>query len=192
MRFATTTAGENEEFTMEDLPGQAKRPITIFAGPYGHPFHPILVTLPIGAWVASLIFDIGSRVVDDGGFLVQGSRWLIAIGVLGALVAAIVGFLDLLAIPRRTRASGIALLHMSLNLAVTVAFAVNFLTRDGDDPAVPWASLVLSLVSLAALGVSGWLGGKLAYHYGVRVADEATQADGYRATTSTGTPAERA
>jgi uncharacterized membrane protein len=28
--------------------------------------------------------------------------------------------------------------------------------------------------------VSGWLGGKLAYRYGVRVADEATQAQGYQ------------
>jgi hypothetical protein len=34
-------------------------------------------------------------------------------------------------------------------------------------------------VSLAALGVSGFLGGKLAYHFGVRVADEQTQAQGY-------------
>jgi uncharacterized membrane protein len=30
------------------------------------------------------------------------------------------------------------------------------------------------------LGVSGYLGGKLAYRYGVRVADEATQAAGFR------------
>jgi hypothetical protein len=29
------------------------------------------------------------------------------------------------------------------------------------------------------LAVSGYLGGKLAYRYGVRVADEATQAEGY-------------
>jgi hypothetical protein len=34
-------------------------------------------------------------------------------------------------------------------------------------------------VSLAALAVSGFLGGKLTYRYGVRVADEVTQADGY-------------
>jgi uncharacterized membrane protein len=30
------------------------------------------------------------------------------------------------------------------------------------------------------LAVSGWLGGRLAYRYGVRVADEATQAQGYQ------------
>ncbi len=28
---------------------RAKRPRTVLAGPYGHPFHPILVTIPIGA-----------------------------------------------------------------------------------------------------------------------------------------------
>jgi hypothetical protein len=35
------------------------------------------------------------------------------------------------------------------------------------------------LVAVAILGASGWLGGKLAYHYGVRVADEHTQAEGF-------------
>ncbi|MFL6055426.1 MAG: hypothetical protein ACJ72W_21365 [Actinoallomurus sp.] len=36
----------------------AKQPVSAaLAGPYGHPFHPILVTLPIGAWVASLVFE---------------------------------------------------------------------------------------------------------------------------------------
>jgi uncharacterized membrane protein len=166
---------------------RAKRPATILAGPYGHPIHPALIPVPIGAWTASLIFDLGSRIVDDGAFLVQGSRWLIAIGVLGALVAALAGFLDLLRIPRGTPALRTALLHMSLNLAVTVAYAVNFLLRDPDEPAVPWAPLVVSAVSLAALSASGWLGGKLVFHYGVRVADEATQAEGFRS----GTPVER-
>ena len=40
--------------------------------------------------------------------------------------------------------------------------------------------LVLSVLSVAVLAVSGYLGGTLAYHYGVRVADEATQSEGYR------------
>jgi uncharacterized membrane protein len=39
---------------------------------------------------------------------------------------------------------------------------------------------VLAAVSLAVLAVSGYLGGKLAYRYGVRVADSATQAEGFR------------
>src|SRR3954469_23758098 len=95
---------------------QAKRPVTGLAGPYEHPRHPALVSVPIGAWIASFVFDIGSYLVQDPGFLVQGSRWLIGIGVCGALVAAAVGFLDLFAIRPGTRAFRIALLHMGLNL----------------------------------------------------------------------------
>ncbi|MGY4099929.1 DUF2231 domain-containing protein [Nocardia sp. R16R-3T] len=163
---------------------QAKHPVSAaLAGPYGHPFHPILVTVPIGAWVASVVFDIASHVVDDPDFLSRGARWLIAVGVLGALAAAVVGFLDLFAIPAGTPAFRTGLVHMSLNLAITVAYALGFWWRStggGPHGAVPAGPLALSIIALAVLTVSGYLGGKLAYHYGVRVADEATQATGYR------------
>src|SRR5437764_7080027 len=90
----------------------AKRPVSAaLAGPYGHPFHPILVTVPIGAWVCSLVFDIASHVVASPGFLTQASEWLIAIGIIGAFAAATLGFLDLLAIPSRTPAFRTALVH---------------------------------------------------------------------------------
>jgi uncharacterized membrane protein len=181
---------------------QAKRPVSaVLAGPYGHPLHPLLVTVPIGAWVASLVFDVASLLVADPGFLVRGSLWLIGIGVLGAVAAALVGFLDLLAIPSGTPAYRTALVHMGLNLAVTAAYAGNFVWRragEGGAPAVGWGPLVLSVLSLIALGASGFLGGKLAFRYGVRVADEVTQAAGYardsgssRSTTRDAGPAHR-
>jgi uncharacterized membrane protein len=162
----------------------AKRPVSsALAGPYGHPFHPILVTVPIGAWVSSLVFDIASRIVAQPGFLAQGSEWLIGIGVVGALAAATIGFLDLLAIPSGTPAFRLGLLHMSLNIAVVAAYIVNFVWRYGEygqPAAVGLGPLVLSVVSLAVLAVSGFLGGKLAYRYGVRVATEADQSEGFR------------
>lgn len=158
-------------------PQQAKRPATVLAGPYGHPFHPILVTVPIGAWVASLVFDLASRFGGDA-FLARGSQWLIGLGVLGAVVAALVGTLDLLTIPTGTPAFRTGLWHAGLNLTVAAAYAVNFFWRSGDD-VVTVGQLALSVVALAALGASGWLGGKLAYRYGVRVADETTQAEGF-------------
>jgi uncharacterized membrane protein len=171
--------------------GPAKRPVSqTLAGPYGHPFHPILVTVPIGAWVASLVFDVGSHLVAGPAFLVVGSTWLIALGVIGALLAAVVGTMDLLIIPPGTRAFRVGVLHMALNLVITGAYVGNFLWRRAagatDTTAVAAAPvgtgpLVLSAASLLALAVSGYLGGMLAYRYGVRVADEAvTQAEGYR------------
>ncbi|MFQ6331725.1 DUF2231 domain-containing protein [Nocardia sp. CWNU-33] len=169
---------------MTSDPQPAKQPVSAaLAGPYGHPFHPILVTVPIGAWVASLVFDVASRLVDDPDFLARGSMWLIAIGVLGALAAAAIGLLDLLAIPTGTPAFRTGLVHMSLNLAVVLVFAVGFLWRrtgDGPHGAVSWGPLLLSVVALLALAVSGYLGGKLAFRYGVRVVDETTQASGFQ------------
>ena len=174
---------------MEDSLRQAKRPVSLLAGTYGHPVHPILVTVPIGAWVTSLIFDVASNVVREPGFLAQGSSWLIAIGVIGALVAACAGFLDLFAIPTGTRAFRTALVHMTLNLAVTAGYAAAFLWRLGDHHAagVPVPKIVLSAVCLAVLGVSGFLGGKLTYSYGVRVADESTQTEGFTSRTAAAT-----
>ncbi|MGW3356920.1 DUF2231 domain-containing protein [Streptomyces bungoensis] len=154
----------------------------LLAGPYGHPFHPILVTVPIGAWVTSLVFDVASHVVHRPGFLTHSSEWLIAVGVIGALLAAMVGFLDLFAIPSGTPAFRTGLVHTTLNLLVTAAYVINFLWRYGDHTSgtgVGIGRLVLSALSVAVLGVSGFLGGKLAYRYGVRVADEATQAEGF-------------
>jgi uncharacterized membrane protein len=158
---------------------RSKRPVTPLAGPYGHPFHPILVTIPIGAWICSLAFDIGSRVADEPVVYARGSYWLVGIGVVGALGAAVFGLLDLLAIDRSTPAFRVGLTHMVLNVAVVIAFAISFLVRRGDLGEVSTVLIATSVVALAVLGASGWLGGKLSYRYGVRVADEGTQAEGF-------------
>jgi uncharacterized membrane protein len=170
-----------KEAAMEGSENRAKEPVSaLLAGPYGHPFHPILVTVPIGAWLSSLVFDLASHLSDPATSFATGARWLIGIGVLGALAAATVGFLDFLTIPSGTPAHRTAVTHMVLNLAVTAAFAANFAWRLGsDETATAIGPLALSAVSLAGLGLSGALGGKLAYHYGVRVADDDTQATGF-------------
>src|ERR1044071_2293206 len=96
----------------------AKRPVTVLAGTYGHPIHPILVTVPIGAWVSAFVFDVASHLVGNPEFLALGAMWLIALGVVGAAAAGMAGFLDLLAIPSGTPAHRTGLLHMTLNLLV--------------------------------------------------------------------------
>lgn len=161
--------------------GRAKHPRSILAGPYGHPFHPVLVTVPIGAWVAGVVFDLVAMVGDDEEPFARGAMWLVAIGIIGALAAAVLGLLDLSVIPRGTAAFRTAIAHMALNLVAVGLFAVSFGVRwaeDGDR--VPGAAFALSLAALCLVGASGWLGGKLSYRYGVRVVDEDTQGDGFR------------
>jgi uncharacterized membrane protein len=158
----------------------AKRPRTVLAGPYGHPFHPILITIPIGAWIASIVFDLAAIFTGDTTVFERGALWLIGIGVIGALAAAVFGLLDFSQLERGTKAHRTGLIHMSLNLAVTALFVAGFLVRSGAGyDRVSIAGFIISLVALALLGVSGYLGGELAYRYGVRVADEETQREGF-------------
>jgi uncharacterized membrane protein len=159
----------------------AKHPVTRLSGPYGHPFHPILVTIPIGCWVASLVFDILSRTADDGAAFARGAYWLIGIGIIGAAAAAVFGLLDLLGIPSDTPARRVGIAHMVLNVVVLGAFLASYIWRAarGAQLETTAGMYVLSGVALALLVVSGWLGGKLAYRYGVRVADEDAQLEGY-------------
>ena len=61
----------------------------------------MLVPLPIGAFVSSLIFDILTRTRAGGlPYLVDGAFWLIGVGLAGALAAAVPGVLDFRTIPR--------------------------------------------------------------------------------------------
>jgi uncharacterized membrane protein len=160
---------------------EAKRPVSAVAGPYGHPFHPILVTVPIGAWVTSLVLDIGSMLADLGAGLARASAWAITVGLIGAAAAAVFGVMDFLVIPRGTQAARVALTHLGLNTAVILAFGISLGLRmgRGTDQPVDATLLVLSVAALLVLGMSGWLGGKLTYRYGVRVVNEDIQREGF-------------
>jgi uncharacterized membrane protein len=70
---------------------------------------------------------------------------------------------------------------LAFNLAVVALFVASFIWRADRDASLPTSAalFVLSGVALALLAISDWLGGMLAYRYGVRVADEDAQLDGY-------------
>jgi uncharacterized membrane protein len=158
-------------------PLSAKYPRSFLAGPYGHPFHAIAVIIPIGAWVSAVVFDVIALI----GPLVEpftiGARILIAIGLIGAVVAAILGLIDWSGIPRRTAARSTGLVHMVLNLVVMALFLASFLLRLGTDE-LPTVAFLADCAGILLLSASGWLGGKLAHTHGVRVASETTQAEG--------------
>src|SRR3954471_12279972 len=74
-----------------------------------HPIHPMLVPIPIGLWVFSLICDL----VYVGGWGSETWRTVafynMVAGVIGALIAAIPGLIDLLSLRSETRKT--ALIH---------------------------------------------------------------------------------
>jgi uncharacterized membrane protein len=160
---------------------RAKRPRSILAGPYGHPFHAILVTIPIGAWTAAVIFDIVGFFSDTPESFTTGALWLVGIGIVGALLAAVIGLMDLATLESGTRARRTALFHLGFNTAAVVLFAISFVIRlSADRSEVSVAGFVIAVLAYLLVGVSGFLGGELAYRHGVRVADESTQITAYR------------
>jgi uncharacterized membrane protein len=58
--------------------------------------------------------------------MARDAWWLIGLGVLGALAAATLGVLDLMAIPPGTRVLRIGLLHADATLTATALFVVGF------------------------------------------------------------------
>ncbi|MDP3759453.1 MAG: DUF2231 domain-containing protein [Ramlibacter sp.] len=141
----------------------------------GHPIHPMLVTIPIGLWVFSLVCDlVAMRSADPATWNVVALYALIG-GIAGALAAAVPGLVDLLSL----RDKGIrktALVHMAINLTVVALYVVNAWLRVGQEGNAGGAPFVLSLVAVAMLVVSGWLGGKMVYLAGVGVSPEAAGA----------------
>ena len=136
----------------------------------------------------SLVFDFVSYGSSEPRIWSVGAMWLILLGVLGAAAAAIFGTIDLLNLPKGTTASNTGRIHAALNSTALVIFLCGFLwrfrTQDSWE-AAPVGPLVLSVIGIAVVGASGFLGGKLAYHYGIRVADESVQAEGFRTPTTT-------
>jgi threonine dehydrogenase-like Zn-dependent dehydrogenase len=159
---------------------RAKRPASAIAGPYGHPFHAALVPIPIGAWTALLVLDVASRVAGDGTGYARAATVVLGLGLVGAVLAALFGFVDYAQVKRGTRANKVATTHMIGNLVAVVLFGASFLARLGSTwDQVPIGLVWLTAIGLAIVGFTGFLGGKMAYTYGIRVADERTQAEAF-------------
>lgn len=145
-----------------------RTPASIFQ----HPIHPMLVAFPIGLWIFSLICDLIRVAGGAGDAWTVVAYYAMVGGLIGALCAAVPGFIDLLfykggAAPVKK----LALTHMAINLAAVVLYAVNIWLRSGAEGTGTGFStpVVLSIIGVAMIFVSGWLGGQMVHVYGVGV-----------------------
>jgi uncharacterized membrane protein len=131
-----------------------------------HPIHPMLVVFPIGLWIFSFVCDLIFRFGSGASIWNDVAYVSIAGGIIGALIAAIPGFIDFLSISGSART--IAVAHMTINLSLVVLFLINFYLRVKEVP-VDSYPIYLSLLGVIGLLVSGWLGGHLVYVHSVAV-----------------------
>jgi uncharacterized membrane protein len=126
----------------------------------------MLVAFPFGLWVFALVCDI---VHLSGGSQAWSTVALYSIagGIVGALLAAVPGFIDYLSIDE-AEMKRIATTHLLLGLGSVVIFALNLWSRFRVDEAskIPF---LLSVLGVIVVGFGGWLGGKMVYVKGMAV-----------------------
>ena len=135
---------------------------------FGHPIHPMLIVFPLGLLATSLIFDIIHWITGNGFFSVV-AFWMITVGVIGGLLAAIFGLIDWLAIPAGTRAKTIGLWHGVGNVVIVLLFIVSWLIRLNAQSNPNVFAYILSIVGVVLALFTGWLGGELVDRLGVGV-----------------------
>jgi uncharacterized membrane protein len=129
----------------------------------GHPAHPIIVTVPIGACVVGAWFDLrslpGGRPADE-----HAADISLRLGVLGHVAAAATGLAQFLDTSDNARRQ--AAVHAALNNLAVILNVGSLTARARGGRRL---GRRLSAAGLVVVGVSGYLGGDLAYRHGVGV-----------------------
>ncbi|HET7274805.1 MAG TPA: DUF2231 domain-containing protein [Longimicrobiaceae bacterium] len=123
----------------------------------GHPLHPVLTDVTIGAWTLGAAFDaVGLFANDD--FSRRVGDQLTAVGTASALPTAITGLADFSTIPKP--AVTVGSVHAMAN---SVGLALYLLSLRDRSRGRRGRGLLFSTLALTAATAGAWLGGKLVY-----------------------------
>ena len=124
----------------------------------GHPLHPVLTDLPIGAWSMAAVLDLMGESTE------RGADVLVAAGLLAAVPTAAAGLNDWT--ETNEEESRIGLVHATLNVTALGLYGASLAARKAG---ARTAGRGLAFAGLGILLTSGYLGGHLAFAKGVRV-----------------------
>ncbi|MGE3177616.1 MAG: DUF2231 domain-containing protein, partial [Vicinamibacterales bacterium] len=94
----------------------------------GHPLHPVLTDVPIGAWTTALALDAQEALTGDPAYG-RAADFALGLGLVAALGAAVTGLTDWSETDGRARRAG--LLHGLLNIGATALVATSYALRRG-------------------------------------------------------------
>src|SRR5215475_6042113 len=123
----------------------------------GHPLHPALVQVPLGAWVSASVLD-GMRRTD------RSATTLVGLGTASALPAAAAGWADWSTLGPNERRVG--LVHAAINISVVGLQAASFVARLTGHRR---RGRILSLSALTIASSGAYLGGHLTYRLAAAV-----------------------
>lgn len=128
--------------------------------PLGHPAHPVVVTIPLGAWTSASVLDL-LAVRRPGG--ARAAQTLVGFGVLTAAPAALLGAAEWLEADT-VQARRVGLVHAVANSVALAAYSASWLSRARGRHG---AGVRFALAGATAMSAGGWLGGHLSYVLGV-------------------------
>lgn len=130
---------------------------------FGHPLHPALTDIPIGAWTASLVFDLLDAVSSkESNAYGKAADATIKIGAVGAVGAALSGLADWQHLHPPTQRVGT--MHGLMNTAALVAYLASLRLRKNGSRG---AGRLLSVLGYGLVLGSSYLGGDLVFRQGV-------------------------
>jgi nitrite reductase/ring-hydroxylating ferredoxin subunit/uncharacterized membrane protein len=145
---------------------------SLFNGTWlGHPLHPVLTDIPLGAWTLAIIFDLIYLFSPRSPMARSAAEIVIVVGIVAALGAAVTGYTDWGDTFDRERRLGLS--HGLLNLVATLLYAVSLvlrLTSPGQG-----LGIGLSWIGYALLITAAYLGGDLVFNIGTGVNHHAFQ-----------------
>jgi len=123
----------------------------------GHPLHPAITDIPIGAWTAAVVFD--AMEIAGNEKIAPGADAAVAVGLAGAVGAALTGLTDWhkLSEPSSKR---VGAAHAVLNITATLLYTASLIARKKGHRAFGRG---LSWVGYSLVGASAYLGGALVY-----------------------------
>lgn len=123
----------------------------------GHPVHPALVTIPIGAWSSAVVLDVTGRQP-------VAARQLVGLGIVAAPAAIATGWSDWSTLDTVQRRVG--LLHAAANATAVALFSLSYRRRR---TATDGFARSISALGLVAAAGGGAIGGHLVYRLGANV-----------------------
>jgi nitrite reductase/ring-hydroxylating ferredoxin subunit/uncharacterized membrane protein len=132
----------------------------------GHPLHPLLTDVPIGAWTVTILLDLIALSFDLP-TLGLAAAIAIGLGVLAALVSAAAGLMDWMDVDPPEKAVGVT--HAILNTSATVLFAVSLLIRWGSHWRPALGSFLVALAGYIVVSGGAYLGGGMVFRMGVMI-----------------------
>jgi len=141
-----------------------------------HPLHPMLVAIPITAYLATFAALVGLAVTRDP-FWFRVSLWANMVGVVGALLAAVPGAVDLLTVvPRGTVARRTGTIHAIANVVALLCFSINLVFLSGafgdGTPLNLTAALILTGAGVMVTFLAGFFGWEMVQRHHVGVLEQ--------------------